>query len=417
MKKLVGACIFGQSGGPTSVINSSAAGVFTQALKEECITNVYGAAHGIRGILNEDFYDMSKESEKELALLKATPSSALGSVRYKLEDSNIDDTDYKKLVEIFKKYNIRYFFYNGGNDSMDTCYKVSSYMKKSGYDCKVIGVPKTIDNDLFGTDHCPGFGSAAKYVATTTMEVVLDARVYDTPSITIIEVMGRNAGWLTAATALASYKDLGPDLIYLPEIAFELEDFEKQVREIMAKRNNKCVVAVSEGIKTKDGKYLTQILQEDAKSDAFGHAQLGGLAAGLAAFCERKFNVKVRAVEYSLMQRCGAHIASKTDVMEAFNVGKKAVQMAVRGTTGKMVTIQRGLTKAGNYKAVYRSLNLKHCANTEKKVPLEWILPNGKGLTQDFIDYALPLIQGDHKAPLEDGLPRFAQLAKVKVTK
>ena len=197
MEKLVGACMFGQSGGPSSVINSSAAGVFTEALKQDCITAVYGAAHGIKGVLNEEFYDISKEDMNEIMLLKNTPSSALGSVRYKLKSEKVDDTDYKRLLEVFKKYNIRYFFYNGGNDSMDTCNKVSKYMKKSGWECRVMGVPKTIDNDLFGTDHCPGYGSAAKYVATTTMELKLDATVYDTPMITVVEAMGRHAGWLT----------------------------------------------------------------------------------------------------------------------------------------------------------------------------------------------------------------------------
>ena len=229
MKNLVGAAMFAQSGGPTSVINASAAGVFIEALKQEKITAVYGAAHGIRGVLEEDFYDISKEDEKELLLLKNTPSSALGSVRYKLKDAKKDDTDYKRIVEVFKKYNIRYFFYNGGNDSMDTCNKISKYIKKSGWDCNVIGVPKTIDNDLFGTDHCPGFASAAKYIATTVMEVCLDAKVYDTPMICVIEAMGRNAGWLTASAALAGHKGLGADLIYLPEGEFTAEKFLNEI--------------------------------------------------------------------------------------------------------------------------------------------------------------------------------------------
>ena len=210
MSKLVGNAIFGQSGGPTSVINASAAGVITEALKADEILKVFGAAHGIRGILEEKLYNMSLEDWKELELLKTTPSSALGSVRYKLADPDEDPTDYNRLLEVFKKYDIRYFFYNGGNDSMDTCNKVSKFMQKAGYECRVIGVPKTIDNDLWATDHCPGYGSAAKYVATTTMEVYLDARVYDTPMVCVLEVMGRNAGWLTAATALAAYKGAGP---------------------------------------------------------------------------------------------------------------------------------------------------------------------------------------------------------------
>ena len=234
--------MFGQSGGPTSVINSSAAGVFTEALKQGNITAVYGAEHGILGILNEKFFDMSKEDPKELELLKYTPSSALGSARYKLKDASVDDTDYKRILEVFKKYNIRYFFYNGGNDSMDTCNKISKYMQSVGYECNVIGVPKTIDNDLYGTDHCPGFASAAKYIATTIMEVNLDAKVYDFGCVCIIEAMGRNAGWLTAAAQLANHKGAGADLIYLPEVPFDVDKFVEDVKEVCAKNNNKCSV-------------------------------------------------------------------------------------------------------------------------------------------------------------------------------
>lgn len=292
MAELKGAAIFGQSGGPTSVINASAAGVIQEALKQECITEVYGAAHGIKGILNEEFYDMSKEDPYELDLLKTTPSSALGSVRYKLKHFEEDETDYKRLLEVFQKYNIRYFFYNGGNDSMDTCNKVSKYMQKVGYECRVMGVPKTIDNDLWGTDHCPGYGSAAKYIATSTMEVYHDARVYDTGMITILEVMGRNAGWLTAATALAAHKGNGPDLIYLPEVVFDIDKFIQEVMDIY-KKTGKVIVAVSEGIKDKDGRYISEYGSDMAKSkDAFGHAQLGGLAATLASIVKQKNRCK-----------------------------------------------------------------------------------------------------------------------------
>ena len=239
MKNLVGACMFGQSGGPTSVINASAAGVITEALKQKNITAVYGAAHGIKGILDEQFFDMGKEDLQEIMLLKNTPSSALGSCRYKLKDASVDDTDYKRILEVFQKYNIRYFFYNGGNDSMDTCNKVSKYLLSVGYECNIIGVPKTIDNDLYGTDHCPGYASAAKYVATTMMELNLDAKVYDKGQITIVEIMGRNAGWLTAAAALASYKGLGADLIYLPEIPFSADKFLADVKRVADANNGK----------------------------------------------------------------------------------------------------------------------------------------------------------------------------------
>ena len=414
MKNLVGACIFGQSGGPTSVINSSAAGVFIEALAQKNITKVYGAANGIKGILDENFYDIGKEDEKELYLLKNTPSSALGSVRYKLKSADIDESDYKRILEVFKKYNIRYFFYNGGNDSMDTCNKVSKYLLNSGYECNIIGVPKTIDNDLYGTDHCPGYGSAAKYVATTMMELFLDATVYNKGQITIVEIMGRNAGWLTAASALASYKGQGPDLIYLPEQAFDVEKFLKQVKEVADKNEGKCIVALSEGIKTADDQYVVEaIASSSASKDSFGHTQLGGVAATLANLVKERIGGKVRAVEFSLMQRCGAHLASKNDVEEAFEAGRTAVRCACEGYTDKMVVFER---KAGNdYAIEYKLMDIELAANTEKKIPEEWILPENKGLTQDFVNYALPLIQGDCKAPLEDGLPRFAKLKRIKV--
>src|SRR5690554_1023643 len=414
MSKLKGVVLLGQSGGPTSVINASAAGVFLEALKHpDRITGVYGAVHGIKGILNEDFYDMTKEDPKELELLKNTPASMIGSVRYKLADPKVDDTDYKRLVEVFRKYNIRYFFYNGGNDSMDTAHKISEFMKNSGWECTVIGIPKTIDNDLYGTDHSPGYGSAAKYVATTLMELYHDATVYDTKQVTIVEIMGRNAGWLTAASALAQSKGQGPDLIYLPELPFDLDDFYTQVLDVLNTKG-KVIVAVSEGIKTKEGKYIPEIYA-DLKRDAFGHAQLGGTAQVLAQELERRTNVKVRAIEFSLLQRSAAHLASKDDVEEAFNAGKEAVKAAISGKTDFMVGFKRLSSKP--YQMEYVLIPLAEAANTEQKVPLEWILPHGKNMTQEYIDYALPLIQGDCKAELEDGLPRFAKLKKVRVAK
>lgn len=414
MKNLVGACMFGQSGGPTSVINSSAAGVFLEALSQKCITKVYGAANGIQGILDENFYDIGKENKEELELLKNTPSSALGSVRYKLKKVEDDDTDYKRILEVFKKYNVRYFFYNGGNDSMDTCNKISKYLIKCGYSCNIIGVPKTIDNDLYGTDHCPGYGSAAKYVATTMMELYLDATVYDKGQITIVEIMGRNAGWLTAASALASYKGYGPDLIYLPEQPFDIEKFLKQVKAVSDAHNGKCIVALSEGIKTADGQYVAEaIARGKTGQDSFGHVQLGGVAATLANLVKEKIGGKVRAVEFSLMQRCGAHLASKVDVEEAFEAGRTAVRKACEGESDKMVVFER--KPGAEYGIDYKLINIELAANTEKKIPDSWILPGNKGLTEDYIKYALPLIQGDCKAPLVDGLPRFAKLKKARV--
>ncbi|HEY8392335.1 MAG TPA: 6-phosphofructokinase [Capillibacterium sp.] len=410
MGELKGAAIFGQSGGPTAVINASAAGVFQEALRQKAITAVYGAAHGIKGILEEKFYDIGKEDPYELELLKTTPSSALGSVRYKLKDPEVDETDYKRILEVFKKYNIRYFFYNGGNDSMDTCNKVSKYMQKAGYECRVMGVPKTIDNDLWGTDHCPGYGSAARYIATSIMEVYHDARVYDQGQITILEIMGRNAGWLTASSALASYAGYGPDLIYLPEIPFDLNKFIAEVSDLYRKQKN-VIVAVSEGIKDKNGKYISEYGQDLSYKDSFGHVQLGGLASTLVNILKQKLNAKIRGIEFSLLQRCAAHLASRTDVEEAAWAGEMAVRYAVEGKTDYMVAFER--VAGPEYKCQIKLVNLSEVANTEKKIPREWINEAGNGLKQEFIDYALPLIQGASSPPMENSLPRFARLKKV----
>ncbi len=410
MGELKGACVFGQSGGPTSVINASAAGVFQEALKQGCITNVYGMAHGIKGLLTEQLYDIGQEDMAELDLLKTTPSSALGSVRYKLKNAEDDETDYKKMLEVFKKFNIRYFFYNGGNDSMDTCNKVSKYMLGHGYECRVMGVPKTIDNDLWGTDHCPGYGSAAKYVATSTMEVYRDARVYDKGTITILEIMGRNAGWLTAASALASHNGTGPDLIYLPETAFDIDSFYDRVTEIY-KKHNYVIVAVSEGIKDKNGKYISEYGSDLAKmTDSFGHAQLGGLAATLGSLTQQKTGAKVRSIEFSLLQRCAAHLASKTDVDEAYMAGQTAVRAAVEGKTDYMVAFERA--DGADYKCGVKLVALDEVANKEKKVPAEWIINDGTALSEEYVKYALPLIQGESQPPFENGMPRFARLKK-----
>ncbi|MDD5964954.1 MAG: 6-phosphofructokinase [Oscillospiraceae bacterium] len=409
MKELKGACIIGQSGGPTSVINASAYGVIRTALDSDVITNVYGAEHGIKGVLNDRLFDMSKEDAAELELLKYTPSSALGSCRYKMKDPDEDDTDYKRILEVFKKHDVRYFFYNGGNDSMDTCNKISKFMQKSGYECRVMGVPKTIDNDLFGTDHCPGYASAAKYIATSCMEVYQDARVYDTGMICIIEIMGRHAGWLTAAAALAAEYGAGPDLIYLPETDFDMEQFLSDVARVYKERGN-CMVAVSEGIHYADGSFVSEA--KTSATDGFGHAQLGGLAALLANVVKEKLGVKVRGIELSLLQRCGAHLASETDIEESFMAGKAAVENAVAGMTDKMVAFERGEIN-GHYACKTKLLNLTDVANFEKKVPLDWINEAHNGVTHDFIDYALPLIQGEPKLPKEDSLPRFARLKKV----
>ncbi len=410
MAELKGACIFGQSGGPTSVINASALGVIRTALDSPCITRVLGAAYGIKGVLNDVLYDMGLEDPAELDRLLATPASALGSCRYKLADPDKDDTDYKRILEIFKKYDVRYFFYNGGNDSMDTCNKISKYMQKVGYDCRVIGVPKTIDNDLWGTDHCPGYGSAAKYIATTCMEVYQDAHVYDSGMVCIMEIMGRHAGWLTAAAALASNYGAGPDLIYLPEVVFDMDRFLQDVEAIYKKTGN-CFVAVSEGIHYADGTFVSEA--KTSATDGFGHAQLGGLAARLADAVKQRMHVKVRGIELNLLQRCAAHLASQTDLTEAYRAGAAAVKAAVSGTTDRMVAFERQY-QDGNYFCRINFLPLTDVANKEKKIPLEWIKADGAGLEQPFLEYALPLIQGEPEPSLEESLPRFAMLKKIR---
>ena len=397
MKELKGACIIGQSGGPTSVINASAYGVIDTALKSGVITQVLGAEHGIKGVLSDRLFDMGLEDPEELRLLKYTPSSALGSCRYKIADPEVDDTDYRRILEVFKKHNVRYFFYNGGNDSMDTCNKINQYMQSVGYECRVMGVPKTIDNDLFGTDHCPVFGSAAKYIATSMMEVNLDAHVYDTGMIVVMEIMGRHAGWLAASAALASEYGAGPDLIYLPEVDFSMPKFIEDVKRVYAEKGY-CIVAVSEA--------------KVAATDGFGHAQLGGLAAMLAQVVKEETGAKVRGIELNLLQRCGAHLASETDIEESYMAGKAAVENAINGINGRMIGFERGV-RDGKYACKTKLIPLMEVANTEKKLPRSWINEEGNGVNHQFVEYALPLIQGEPDLPKVDSLPRFAHLKKI----
>ena len=315
---------------------------------------------------------------------------------------------------MFKKHDVRYFFYNGGNDSMDTCNKISKYMQKVGYECRIMGVPKTIDNDLYGTDHCPGFASAAKYVATSCMELYHDSRVYDKNMICVVEIMGRHAGWLAGSASVATYMGQGPDLIYLPEVDFDMEQFIADVRRIY-EATGECFVAVSEGIHDKNGTLIAEYGVENAPVDAFGHKQLGGLASTLVNILRGHLgNVKMRGIELSLLQRCAAHCASETDVQEAFLAGKSAVEYAVNGVTDKMVAFRRGKNAEGDYQCEIELLDLVDVANTEKKVPRDWINEAGNGLNQKYIDYVLPLLQGAPKLVYENGLPRFAHLRKVR---
>ena len=409
-KNLVGALIVGQSGGPSAVINCSAYGVIKTGLENPNITKVYGAFHGIKGVLNDQLMIMDEEDASELENMMHTPSSALGSCRYKIADPDVDDSDYKRILEIFKKYDVRYFFYNGGNDSMDTCNKISKYMAKVGYDCRVMGVPKTIDNDLAGTDHCPGFASAAKYIATSFMEVSRDSKVYDTGMVCIMEIMGRHAGWLAGAAALATAYGAGPDLVYLPEVDFDMDKFLADVDRIYKEKGN-CMVAVSEGIHYADGTFVSEA--KTSATDGFGHAQLGGLAAHLASVVKEKTGAKVRGIELSLLQRCAAHCASQTDIDESFMSGKIAVEQMLNGVTDKMVGFECDRTNGYTCKA--KLFDLSDVANFEKKFPKEWINAEGNNVTEDFVKYALPLIQGETKLEKEDGLPRFARLKKVLV--
>lgn len=416
MQPLKGACIIGQSGGPTAVINASALGAIQTALTDENITRVLAAEYGILGILNDRLFDCAKEDPAELELLRNTPASALGSCRYKLKDFKENDTDYKRVLEVFKKYDVRYFFYNGGNDSMDTCNKISKYMQQVGYDCRIIGIPKTVDNDLFATDHCPGYASAAKYIATSTAEISRDNAVYGKKSVVILEIMGRHAGWLTAASALAREIGDGPDLVYLPEVAFHLGEFVEDVKAIAeAKPSGSVIVALSEGVGDGNGKLLLETIQEGGGSkDAFGHTQLGGVGLYLADYLKEQTGYKTRAIEYSLLQRCSAHCASKTDVDEAYLAGAEAVKQAVLGATDAMIGFRR--QDGERYVCETVLVPLGDVANKEQKIPREWINARGNDIGEQFTRYALPLIAGEAAPPSINGLPRYANLKKVFVT-
>jgi 6-phosphofructokinase 1 len=407
MPKLKGNLLYGQSGGPTSVINASAYGVITEAMNNsEVIEDVYVMKHGIQGALNEEFYHINKEESEHIELLKHTPGSAFGSVRYKMPDFKVDETDYIRLLYIFKKYDIKYFLFNGGNDSMDTCHKIADYMHHVGYDIRVIGVPKTIDNDLPFTDHTPGFGSAAKYVANTIQEVSYDMLAYPKGKVTIVEIMGRHAGWLTAASSLASLTGYGPDLIYLPEVPFSIEKFKRDVRRVYGEKQQ-CLVAVSEGLMNEDG---ILIGSSSGLKDAFGHFQLGGVSSKLSSILNSEMRISSRTIELGTTQRSASHLQSLTDVTEAIEVGKKAVQFAMKGEHGFMVTINR--VKGDEYKVKYGKQPLKDIANIERVIPPTMINEDGNGVTQEFIDYALPLIEGEHTPKYLNGLQQFSPLNK-----
>ncbi|MDE7330597.1 MAG: 6-phosphofructokinase [Clostridia bacterium] len=402
--------IVGQSGGPTSVINSSLLGVYKTALDRGADT-VYGMVHGIKGLLDRDVVDLSirLNNAVDMDLLKRTPSSFLGSCRYKLPKIEGNEATYDKIFAILKELEIYAFFYIGGNDSMDTIMMLTDYGKKIKSPIKFIGVPKTIDNDLAITDHTPGFGSAAKYIAATTKEIIRDGLVYDYPVVSVIEVMGRNAGWLTAATALAKGEDCeGVDLIYLPEVVFDQDKFIKDVGKLL-KEGRSVVIAVSEGVKVADGRYVCELADHVDYVDAFGHKQLAGTARYLAGKVAEKYGVKTRAIELSSLQRCASHIQARVDVTEAYNVGGAAVKAAFQdGLSGQVITLKR--VSDDPYMCITEPADVHLIANIEKKVPLEWITEDGTNVKPELTHYIFPLIQAEIAPLWVEGLPRHIRL-------
>ncbi len=406
-----GNVIVGQSGGPTAVINSSLAGVFRTAI-DRGAKKVYGMRNGIQGLLDEKYVDLSDyiKNELDIEILKRTPSAFLGTCRYKLPAIHEDQEIYKRIFEILTKLGIEVFIYIGGNDSMDTIKKLSDYAMLTGQTQKFVGVPKTIDNDLALTDHTPGYGSAAKYIATSTKEIIRDGNgfSYKKQLVTIIEIMGRNAGWLTGAAALAKGEDCeGVDLIYLPEVPFDTEKFLEKVKKLLEKKNT-VFVAISEGIKLKDGTYVSEAGGGSDYVDAFGHKQLTGSATYLAHLVGKTIGCKTRAVEFSTLQRSASHLASRTDINEAFMVGGAAVKAGDEGDSGMMVVIDR--VSNDPYQSATGVYDVHRIANDEKLVPRNWITRDGTYVTDDFIDYVRPLIQGDYPSVMVNGLPRHLYL-------
>ena len=399
--------VVGQSGGPTAVINASLYGTVYEALnREDEIGTVYGMINGIEGFLNNQVMDMAPlEESKELELIRTTPGSYLGSCRYKLPE-DLNDPVYPQLFARFEAYNIGYFFYIGGNDSMDTVSKLSRYAEKISSDIRVIGIPKTIDNDLVETDHTPGFGSTAKYVASTVREIAIDASVYDNKkSVTIVEIMGRHAGWLTAASALArKFEHDNPVLIYLPETDFDQDAFIEKVRTSLETTPN-LVVCISEGIHDNTSTFICEY-SNDVGTDTFGHKMLTGSGKYLENLVKERLGVKVRSVELNVCQRCSSSMLSKTDQKEAIASGAYGVKAALNGASGKMVAFER--LDGDDYQIDYVLKDVNVICNQEKCVPATWITADGSDVTEDFIRYARPLIQGEVTVPTEDGVPKFA---------
>lgn len=408
-----GNVIVGQSGGPTAAINSSLAGVYRTA-KDRGAKKVYGMLHGIQGLMQEKYIDLSDHIKTELdaELLKRTPAAFLGSCRYKLPAIHEDQNVYEKIFAILDKLDIEAFIYIGGNDSMDTIKKLSDYAIITGHPTRFVGCPKTIDNDLALTDHTPGFGSAAKYIGTSMKEIIRDSFCleYSKGLVSIVEIMGRNAGWLTGACALAAGEDCeGPDMIYLPELPFDIAEFGRRVRELLEKKPS-VVVAVSEGIRTADGKYVCELGNSVDFVDAFGHKQLSGTASYLASYIAGEIGCKTRAIELSTLQRSASHCSSRVDILEAYQVGGAAVKAADEGDSGKMVVLQR--LSDDPYQCGTEVKDVHKIANDEKLVPREWVTEDGTYVTGEFISYVRPLIQGDVSPVMVDGIPRHLYTPK-----
>ncbi len=398
-------CMVAQSGGPTVAINASLAGVIEGVASSSMYDTVYGSLNGITGILNNHLMNLTElmnENPDYPERLAKTPAMFLGSCRYKLPDYMDDDSPYVYIFKQFEDYHIDAFFYIGGNDSMDTVLKLSGYADMIGSSVRIIGIPKTIDNDLCETDHTPGFGSAAKYIASSLLEIAHDTFIYAVKSVTIVEIMGRDAGWLTAAAALArNGYNTAPHLIYLPEVPFDTEDFLLDIKRLLFERNN-VIVAVSEGIRDASGNYISA---SEGTVDSFGHSQLSGAGKTLEFLVKEKLGVKVRSVELNVLQRCAAHLASKTDLDESVSLGKKAVALSEEGVTASMVTMNR--VSNAPYTIEYGYAEIKNIANEAKSVPTDWITPAGNDVTQELVDYLTPLIQGESQVSYENGLPVY----------
>ncbi len=404
-------CMVAQSGGPTVAINASLAGVIDGVMRSGKYATCYGSINGILGILNENYLNLTEmiDDEEKLERLKVTPAMYLGSCRHKLPNYKDDDSPYVFIFNQFAKLNIKAFFYIGGNDSMDTVLKLSDYAAKINSDIRIIGIPKTIDNDLCVIDHTPGFGSAAKYIASTMLEVAHDTFIYAVKSVTIVEIMGRDAGWLTASSALARNEyNTAPHLIYLPEVAFDKEQFLNDIREKLKTLNN-VIVAVSEGIRDENGDYITA---SKAVADQFGHQQLSGAGKALEFLVKENIGVKVRSVEVNVLQRCAAHMASATDLNESFTLGNKAVSLAGEGITASMVTLER--VSNTPYEVRYDHASIAGIANEAKSIPREWINETGNDITPALYEYLKPLIQGEVSISYKDGIPVYMPVSHLK---